>query len=278
VTTPTLTPPLKWHGGKTYLARRIVALMPRHLHYVEPFAGGLAVLLAKDPEGVSEVVNDLDGDLSNFWQVMKDVDAFERFRRVVEAVPFSEAEWRSAGDQLADPDPVRRAVAFFIRVRQSLAGRMDTFASLSRTRTRRGQNEQTSAWTTAVQGLPAVRDRLLRVVILNAPAVEVIRSQDGPETLFYCDPPYYHPTRTAKAVYRHEMTEADHRELLRLLRTVRGKVMLSGYPSELYGRELAGWHRVEFDLPNNAAGGKAKGRETEVVWANFQRTDPRSAT
>jgi len=81
-----LTPPLKWHGGKHYLAPKIVALMPPHLHYVEPFAGGLAVLLAKEPEGVSDVANDLDGDLVNFWRVMQSGDDFGRFRRVVEAV------------------------------------------------------------------------------------------------------------------------------------------------------------------------------------------------
>ena len=52
--------PLKWHGGKSYLAGRIVAMMPAHTHYVEPYAGGLSVLLAKEPEGVSEVVTDLD--------------------------------------------------------------------------------------------------------------------------------------------------------------------------------------------------------------------------
>jgi D12 class N6 adenine-specific DNA methyltransferase len=54
-----ISPPLKWHGGKWYLAPKIVALMPAHVHYVEPFAGGLSVLLAKDPAGVSEVVNDI---------------------------------------------------------------------------------------------------------------------------------------------------------------------------------------------------------------------------
>src|SRR5215467_10397855 len=73
-----LTPPLKYHGGKQYLARRIVALMPPHTHYVEPFAGGLAVLLAKDPEGVSEVVNDLDQDLTNFWRVLQGAETFDR--------------------------------------------------------------------------------------------------------------------------------------------------------------------------------------------------------
>lgn len=41
-----LTPPLKWHGGKHCLADKIVALMPPHTHYCEPFAGGLALLLA----------------------------------------------------------------------------------------------------------------------------------------------------------------------------------------------------------------------------------------
>src|SRR5437868_14003261 len=91
-----LVPPLKWHGGKHYLARRIVALMPPHTHYVEPYAGGLSVLLAKSPEGVSEVANDLDGGLVNFWRVLRHPADFEAFRRAVEATPFSEDEWHRA--------------------------------------------------------------------------------------------------------------------------------------------------------------------------------------
>jgi DNA adenine methylase len=100
-----LTPPLKWHGGKSYLASVIVNMMPPRcanpnapatddpgwLHYVEPYAGGLAVLMALDPEGISEVVNDLNGDLTNFWRVMQDADKFEAFRRIVKCVPFSQA-------------------------------------------------------------------------------------------------------------------------------------------------------------------------------------------
>jgi DNA adenine methylase len=268
-----LTPPLKWHGGKHYLAPKIVPLMPPHLHYVEPYAGGLAVLLARDPDGVSEVVNDLNGDLTNFWRVLQEPDTFERFRRTVEAVPFSEAEWQHARDQLQaepDADPVRRAGWFFVFSRQSLAARMTGFATLTSSRTRRGRNEQASAWTGAVEGLPAVHARLQRVAILNRPALDAIRSQDGPHTLHYCDPPYLHETRTARQAYgRFEMTEAEHRELLAVLLGVEGKVMLSGYPSALYDEALAGWRRITFDLPNNAAGGQEKGRETEVLWCNF---------
>jgi DNA adenine methylase len=264
-----LTLPLKWHGGKSYLARRIVDLMPPHGHFVEPYAGGLAVLLAKNPYGVSEVVNDLDGSLTNFWRVLQNDTDFPRLQRIVEAVPFSESEWNDAAAHLDDPDPVARAAAFFVCCRQSLAGRMDTFAPLSRNRTRRQMNEQASAWITAVEGLPAVHDRLRRVVVLNEGAVDVIRAQDGPRTLFYCDPPYLQETRASKDTYAFEMTEAEHRSLLEVLLECEGKVMLSGYPSDLYDRTLSGWKRHTFDLPNNAAGGKVKGRETEVLWCNF---------
>jgi DNA adenine methylase len=266
------TPPLKWHGGKQYLARRIVELMPAHTHYVEPYAGGLAVLLEKNPDGVSEVVNDLHSRLTDFWRVLQSPKHFERFRRYVEAVPFSEAEWRDAMAALDDSEagPTRRAVAFFIACRQSLAGRMDSFAPLSRTRTRRRMNEQASAWLSAVEGLPAVHERLKQVAILNRPALDVIRSQDGPATLFYLDPPYLHETRTAREAYgQFEMSATDHGELLDALRTVKGRVMLSGYRSALYNRKVSAWNRHEFELPNNAANGNSKRRMVECLWTNF---------
>jgi DNA adenine methylase len=278
-----VSPPLKWHGGKHYLAQQIVALMPSRckkpngpddddpgwLHYVEPYAGGLAVLFANDPEGISEVVNDLDGRLTNFWQVLQDDDTFGRFQRVLEAVPFSESEYQSAYRD--EGDPVERAVRFFIHCRQSLAGRMNAFAPLSRNRTRRGMNEQASAWMTAVDGLPAVHARLRRVAVLKSQdALNVIRQQDGPRTLFYLDPPYLAETRAAAKVYTHEMTSAQHQALLDVVRGCRGKVMLSGYPSALYDQALAGWTPHEFGVPNQAAGGSEKRRMKEIVWCNFR--------
>jgi DNA adenine methylase len=262
-------PPLKWHGGKWYLAPKIVALMPPHIHYVEAYAGGLSVLLAKDPDGVSEVVNDIDGHLSNFWRILQNEQTFARLQRILEAVPFSELEWRDSDPSIAIPDPVEAAAKFFIRCRQSLAGRMDTFAPLSRTRTRRRMNEQASAWLNAVEGLPAVHNRLKGVAVLNRDALEVIRQQDGPGTLYYLDPPYLGETRTADDVYSHEMSHPQHAELLDTIRQCRGRVMISGYPSTLYDAHLASWTRHEFILPNQAAGGKQKRRMTEVVWCNF---------
>jgi DNA adenine methylase len=269
VSSSRVTPPLKWHGGKWYLAPKIVALMPPHIHYVEPYAGGLSVLLAKDPDGVSEVVNDINGHLSNFWRALQDEQTFVRLQRILEAVPFSEVEWRDSDLSIYFADPVEAAAKFFIHCRQSLAGRMDTFAPLSRTRTRRRMNEQASAWLNAVEGLPAVHNRLKRVAVLNRDALYVIRQQDGPNTLYYLDPPYLSETRTADDVYSHEMSPIQHAELLDTIRRCKGKVMLSGYPSPLYDTRLSDWMRHEFVLPNQAAGGKQKRRMTEVVWCNF---------
>lgn len=275
-----LDPPLKWHGGKHYLASRIVALMPPHLHYVEPYFGGGAVLLARDPEesslwlrphkGVSEVVNDINGRLINFWRVLKDPASFEMFRRTVEAIPLARAEWEAAHAHNHDgKDPVADAVAFFVDCRQSRSGLMKGFTPITRTRTRRWMNGNVSEWLTAVDGLPDVHARLRRVCIEKMPALDLIRREDTPDTLFYCDPPYLHETRESKEAYAYEMTEADHRELLEVVRACKGKVMLSGYPSALYDDSLAGWSRHTFDLPNNAASGKQKSRETEVLWCNF---------
>src|SRR5436190_1484964 len=104
--------------------------MPEHTHYVEPYFGGGAVLLAKDPEGTSEVVNDLHRVLTNFWRVLQSREAFPEFLRLCQATPFSGIEWEDARQALQDDpegargDPVLWAWRFFVLCRQSLAGRM----------------------------------------------------------------------------------------------------------------------------------------------------------
>jgi DNA adenine methylase len=270
-----ITSPLKWHGGKHYLASKIVALMPPHTHYVEPFAGGLSVLLAKPCEGISEVVNDIDGELTNFWRVLR--NDFDSFRLLCQQTPFSEADWISAknsfpnGSLALGMNPTWRAWAFFVLCRQSLSGRMESFAAISRNRTRCGMNEQVAAWLSAIDGLPEIHARLKRVLVLNRNAIDVIRTEDGPQTLFYLDPPYHPDTRVSKQVYRHEMAVEDHCELLFQLSKIKGKFLLSGYNCEPYqlSQDAHGWTRHEFKIPNHAASGKTKRMMTECVWINF---------
>lgn len=263
------TTPLKWFGGKHYLASKLDELAHEHVpnypdvHYVEAYYGGGSFLLQKTPGG-SEVVNDVNSRLVNFWSVLADEDAFKVFHRILEATPFSQELWAEA--EVDTGDYIRNAVNFFIRCRQSRAGQFKDFAPLSRNRRRRGMNEQASAWLTAVEGLPAVHDRLKRVVILNEPALDVIRREDGPQTFFYLDPPYLPETRVSKDVYAHEMSYEDHEALLDVIVGLEGTVFLSGYPSELYDGRLKSWQHTDFDLPNNASKKKAKSRATERVW------------
>lgn len=276
-----MTSSLKWHGGKHYLASRIIDLFPprsTYTHYVEGFFGGGSVLLTHNPEDISEVINDIDIDLTNFWTVLQHPRTFAEFHRRIQCVPFSSFEWEDAHAYLERTLPARlyhpdinRAIAFFITCRQSLAGRMESFAPLSRTRTRRGMNEQASAWLAVIEGLPEVHVRLQRVAIFTTDALEVIRSQDGPSTLFYLDPPYMPDTRTAPDVYRREMSREEHVHLLELLSQIKGKFLLSGYACKEYDAhsERLGWKKVQWELPNNSAGGKEKRRMVECVWMNY---------
>ncbi|MFC1652124.1 DNA adenine methylase [Planctomycetota bacterium] len=279
-----LTAPLKWHGGKSYLSDWIIDRMPRHLHYVEPFGGGLAVLLAKNPfderhqwgeksheSGISEVVNDLNSELMNFWKVLQGEATFAQFQRIAEATPFSQPQWEDAESCMVprhDLD-VEAAVAFFVRCRQSRAGGFKVFATLSRNRTRRRMNEQASAWLNCVEGLADVHERLKRVVVLNEDALKVIRQQDSKCALFYLDPPYVHYTRTVTDAYQYEMAESQHRELLETIRDCQGRVMLSGYPNELYDHVLSGWNRHDRPIDNKVSGKATKRIMTESLWCNF---------
>ena len=269
--------PLKWHGGKQYLAKRIIELFPprdSYVHYVEPYFGGGAVLFAHDPEGKSEVANDINGNLMNFWLVLRDETLLRELQHVLSLTPFAEPFFRESLRQ-QDFDGtqarVRRAFWFFVRYRQSRQGLGKEFATLSRNRTRRGMNEQVSAWLSAVEGLPEAHERLKRVVILNDDAVNVIRQQDGPKTLFYCDPPYLHETRNVTDAYEHEMTIEQHTLLLACLSKIKGRFLLRGYPSNLYqtAEKLYGWRREDIPIDNKASSAKTKEIKTECVWLNY---------
>ena len=265
-----LSTPLKWHGGKHYLAAKIVAMMPPHTRYLEAFAGGLSVLLNKPCDGVAEWANDLNGELTNFWQVLRDNP--EPLLRSLNSTPLSQVEFANATSAGGyGVHPIACATAFFIRMRQSRQGLGKDYCTPT-VRTRRGMNENVSAWLSAVEGLPAIVERLKRVEIWNRPAVDAIAKLDGPELLVYADPPYLHETRSSTGEYgAFEMSRDDHVALLECLAAMRGLFVLSGYHSPLYDEFAAGrgWRCVQFDLPNNASGARLKQRKTECIWTNF---------
>ena len=266
--------PLKWHGGKTYLAPCILEHFPsrdRYTHYLEPYAGGLAVLFAHDPEGKSEAVNDIYLGLSNFWFVLANIP--DRMIRQLWGTPLSQAAWEdSFSQETADTDRVRRATAFFIRYRQSRQGLGKDYCTPTK-RVRRGMNENVSAWLSAVDGLPEAHERLRRVEVRCMDALDFIDQYDHEKAVFYLDPPYLHETRVTTKDYAHEMPVEAHRSLLERLRTLKGMFLLSGYPNALYSEYAAanGWTEYRKEIDNKASSKDVKEKKTECLWVNYAR-------
>lgn len=228
--------PLKWHGGKQYLSKWILQhFPPAYTHYFEPYAGGLSVLFGATHENVSECVNDLNLQLSNFWYVLRHPVLFEQFALTVELTPFSQVEFSNAVRLPVDriEDPVGGAVKFFVKYRQSRQGLGKSYATPTR-RLRRRTNENVSAWLSAVDGLYDAHERLKSVEVYCMGAIEFIKMNDHPNAFFYIDPPYLHETRSAVDAYEKETDEKHHIRLLRALTTLQGKFLLSGYMSEMY--------------------------------------------
>lgn len=260
-----IRPPVKWHGGKHYLAARIIEQFPDHRIYLEPFGGAASVLLNKSPVDV-EAYNDLDLRITRLFRVLRSQG--QQFIEQVSLVPYSQVEFLDARAYPADADDLRKAVCDFIRWRQSFGGRGQSWSCTTK-RARGGMAGDVNAWWTAINQLPRIIERLRRVEILQEPAVQAIRRFDDPEALIYCDPPYVHATRSSPDAYGVEMSDENHAELAEQLNACQSKVVISGYASSLYDKLYRGWKRVEFDIANHAAGGKEKNRATECLWMNF---------
>lgn len=257
------------------MAKWIVSNFPAHgswSHYGEPYYGGGAVHWLLYPFGISEAVNDINYNLTSFFECLQDKDLFAEFDRRINMVPFSEVEFEKAGHTLLDPtaSKLEKGLAYFIRNRQGRQGLGKDFATTT-TRLRRDMNEQVSAWLSSVKGLPLAHARLIRTEIRNMDACDFIRMYDHPRAFFYCDPTYLPDTRTAKQAYQFEMTYEQHVALLDLLPTIQGKFMLSGYRSSLYDERAAahGWRRIEKRIDNKASSKKVKDVKIECLYMNY---------
>jgi DNA adenine methylase len=254
-----IKPPFAYFGGKMTLAPKIADLLPAHDHYVEPFAGSLAVLLAKEPSGW-ETVNDLDGDLINFWRVLRDQP--EELERLAHLSPHSREDYEVSKD-LSGISDLERARRVWVRLTQ---GRSNSMQPHGWWHGRKGLGATLGARTTSLaERMTSAAERMRRVTIENKDAIELIRDYGSePTVCIYADPPYLGSTRVAN--YRHEMLEDDlHVQLAAALRECKASVVLSGYASPLYEELYPGWHRMELKAPATLSGRAA---ENEVLWSN----------
>ena len=262
-----------WYGGKFSHLEWLLPLLPACHHYCEPFAGSAAILLNRDPSPV-ETYNDLDGEVVNFFRVLRD-----KKERLVEAIgltPFSREEFAVACTLDSKVSDFERARRFYVRARQVRTGLAQT-ASIGRwancmNTSRQGMSGVISRWLGAVEDLPLIATRLLRVQIENRPAADVIKLYDSKDTLFYCDPPYVHETRGDSKAYEHEMTDKQHHELADVLNSVKGRVAISNYDCALmdkFYREPK-WRKLK--SPERTIH-STKGRRSEVLWTNYDPSD-----
>jgi len=258
-----------WYGGKFSHLDWLLPLLPKTTHFCEPFGGSAAVLLNREPSPI-ETYNDLDSEIVNFFRVLR-----EQKEALIEAIgltPFSREEFELAIAPLPpDISGLERARRFFIRARQVRTGLAQT-ASAGRwancvLTSRAGMAGAVSRWLGSVEGLSEIVQRLLRVQIENAPAIDIINRYDSEETLFYCDPPYPHSSRGDSRAYGYEMTDEEHRRLARVLHNVKGKVALSSYHCDIMDELYSDWRQIEAE-PKNCH--SIKKLRTEVLWVNYE--------
>lgn len=262
-------PVLRWHGGKWILAPWIITHFPRHRVYVEPFGGAWSVGFRK-ARAEAEVWNDLDGELVNLFTVMRDPVTAAALVAGLRLTPFARDEFLSAYQ--AAEEPVERARRLVVRsfMGHGSDGASGQYRTGFRANSNRSGSTPATDWVTLPDSLEQAVARLRGVVIENRPALQVMRTHDHRDTLHFVDPPYLHATRARAnrrtdngGVYRHELSNDDHAELLELLCSLDGMVVLSGYPSEIYDAALGGWHRIE-----RAALADGALPRTEVLWIN----------
>jgi DNA adenine methylase len=262
-----------WYGGKFSHLDWLLPLLPACHHYCEPFAGSGAVLLNRSPSAV-ETYNDLDGEVVNFFRVLREHG--EELARLIGLTPFSREEFSQACELDPDVSDVERARRFYIRARQVRTGLAQTatvgrWANCKDT-SRAGMSGVVSRWLGGVSMLPEIAERLLRVQIENRPAVDVVRLYDDKKTLFYCDPPYVHSTRGDSKAYRHEMTDDQHRELADTLNSTKGMVAFSNYECELLEELYPApkWIKHRSEPKTTHA---TKGKRVEVLWTNYDPSE-----
>lgn len=244
-------------GAKWNLADWIMSHFPPldDVCYVEPYCGGASVFLRKPPS-VTEVLNDRNGEIINFFDMLR-----ERTANLVWAIkttPYSRAELNRA--KLPATDPLERARRFYIRSFQSFSS---------------GEGSRTIAWRIQMNDHSLINRwnktshlwdcaQRLKNAQLECDTAEVVISRfDTLKTLFYVDPPYVWSTRTAKNDYAFEMDDEAHKALAQQLNQVKGMVVLSGYDSELYQKHYSDWHKVTTQTDT-----VQKTKRTECLWIN----------
>ncbi|QMV40235.1 DNA adenine methylase [Cohnella cholangitidis] len=250
---------LHYPGSKWSMADWIISYMPPHSTYLEPFFGSGAVFFNKSPSTL-ETINDIDGDVVNLFRVIRDRP--EELAHLVRWTPYSREEYYTSYEPVEDE--VERARRFLVRTWQAIGAKTsDRTGWRSNIQFDKAPHKLWPAqWSDAPEEIIEATNRLKNVQIEQQPVLQILERYRYSEVCIYADPPYVLSTRSSR-MYRHEMNEDDHHELLEALDKHPGPVILSGYAHPLYDDRLGHWTRNE----RAATADRGKPR-TEVLWIN----------
>ncbi len=249
---------LKYPGAKNRLAPWICEYIPEHDVYLEPYAGSLAVLFNK-PRSRIETVNDLDDEVVNYFKMLRDYP--ELLKRYIMMTPYHRSEYKKAYEK-ADNE-IERARRFCVRCWMGF-GCGNRYQNGFKTGQQATSPNPARAWMELPKIMMIAAERLQGVQIENLPALDLIRRYDTSDVFIYADPPYLHGTRK-NYLYKHEMSDADHKKMLDALINHPGRVLLSGYDNDLYDSMLHNWKKVQKDTQAECGL-----RRTETLWMNYE--------
>lgn len=251
---------LRYPGSKWRIADQLVSNIPEHKSYLEPYFGSGAVLFNKPPSPI-ETINDLDDDVINLFQCIRDHS--QQLAAMIAAIPYSRKVYDSQFS-IVSKNPVDKACAFLIKCWQGYGFKTSGIKTgWKRDKTGRERAYNLSNWYHLPEWIEEIAERLRNIQIEHKPALDLIREFDSPDSFFYLDPPYLLNTRSAKQ-YQHEMTEEDHIQLLETIVHCSAQIMISGYDTPLYNDYLHTWDTLR--IPNQTTSGVIR---EEIVWMNY---------
>lgn len=240
------------------------------------------------PRCYSEIYNDLDGEVVNVFRVLQNAKRAKLLEDRLRVTPFARKEFElSYKHTRSEVERARRTIMrsfmgfgsdSISRLKASRAGFNTRISSVMSTGFRWNANRSGTTpavdWKVYPNCIAAFVDRLQGVTIENRDAKSILEKMDRADCLHYVDPPYPISVRstgngtTLEHRYRWEMTDVQHEELAEVLRSLKGMVIISSYPSPLYEKLYRGWNKIQWTSGQFCSANTNKQKRTEVVWLN----------
>ena len=252
---------IKYYGGKHYIAKYLLEIIPKHNLYIEPFFGGGNMFFSKPPSKM-EIINDLSDNIFSLYKVIADENKYKQLQHRLELTPYH-AKFRDDYKQkLNEKLTIEDRAFYYLYVNRTSFNGVGGFSCTKLVRN--NMIRSVSDYLSLIPHLEEIHNRLRNAVVENKDALELIQKYDDNDVFFYLDPPYVQSTRRSNQKYMIEMSDEDHERMINLILKSKAKIMLSGYDNEIYNNLVEnGWNRLELKSPNSCSDA------TEYVWINY---------